>query len=113
MKFATASVLAALWLASGPALAGPAGGAASAAYKDIVPKLVMVDADLRGGLNLDGAWRYSVDPYKDGLADFLGKSTDVRHGRGADIVVADVEKANPNALFEYDLGNAPLGEVPS
>ncbi|HEX7799271.1 MAG TPA: glycoside hydrolase family 2 TIM barrel-domain containing protein, partial [Asticcacaulis sp.] len=36
-----------------------------------------------------------------------------RHGRGADIVVADVEKANPNALFEYDLGNAPLGEVPS
>ena len=42
MKFATASVLAALWLASGPALAGPAGGAASAAYKDIVPKLVMV-----------------------------------------------------------------------
>jgi beta-glucuronidase len=114
MKTTTASVLATLWALSAlPALAAPAGSAADPVYKDIVPQRVMVDADLRTGLNLDGAWHYSVDPYKDGLADFLGKSTDVRHGRGADIVVADEEKAHPNALYEYDLGNAPLGEVPS
>lgn len=115
MKQACASVFATLWLAVGAlsAQAAPAGRAADPAYKAIVPSIVMVDADLRPGLSLDGAWHYSVDPYKDGLADFLGKSTDVRHGRGADIVVADVEKANPNALFEYDLGNAPLGDVPS
>ncbi len=95
------------------AFANPARPADTAAYAALVPATILVDADLRDGVSLSGAWHYSVDPYKDGMADFLGKSADVTKGRGADVVVADAEKANPNALFEYDLGNAPLGEVPS
>ena len=96
-----------------PACANPARPADNAAYAAIVPTQVLVDADLRDGLSLDGMWHYSVDPYRDGMADFLGKPSDVSKGRGSDVNVAQAEKDDPNALFEYDLGNAPLGEVPS
>ncbi len=102
-----------LLLLAAPALANPARPADNADYAAIVPPLVLVDADLRDGLSLDGAWHYSVDPYRDGMADFLGKPNDVAKGRGSDINVEQAEKDDPNALFEYDLGDAPLGEVPS
>ena len=108
-----ASIFAVLALASTPLHAAPAKPADAQAYAALVPQFVLVNADRRDGMSLSGAWHYSVDPYKDGMADFLGKSSDVTKGRGADINVADAEKADPNALFEYDLGNAPLGQVPS
>ena len=112
-RLAFTGAITALALSCGPVHAAPAKPANAAAYAAIVPSHVLVDADLRDGLSLSGAWHYSVDPYKDGMADFLGKSSDVTKGRGADINVAEAEKADPNALFEYDLGNAPLGQVPS
>ncbi len=96
-----------------PALTNQAKPAVNKDYSAIVPATILVNADLREGLSLSGAWHYSVDPYKDGMADFLGKKIDPRHNRGADVNVAEAEKADPNALFEYDLGNAPLGQVPS
>ncbi len=105
--------LSVLLLLAAPAMANPAKPADNATYAAIVPQQVLVDADLRDGESLDGQWHYSVDPYRDGMADFLGKPGDVSKGRGADVNVAQAEKDNPNALFEYDLGDAPLGEVPS
>ena len=96
-----------------PVLANPARPADKADYAAVEPAFVLVDADLRTGLSLNGKWHYSVDPYRDGMADFLGKPSDVAKGRGSDINVAEAEKANPNALFEYDLGQAPTGDVPS
>ncbi len=109
--FAVLGLMAA-WMAA-PALANPAAPADKADYAGIVPPLVLVDADLRGGLDLAGTWHYSVDPYRDGMADFLGAPNDVAKGRGSDINVEQTEKDDPNALFEYDLGQAPTGEVPS
>ncbi|MGA9658872.1 MAG: glycoside hydrolase family 2 TIM barrel-domain containing protein [Asticcacaulis sp.] len=95
------------------ASANPARPADNAAYSQIVPKAILVSADMRDGVSLSGPWHYSVDPYKDGMADFLGKAFDVTKGRGADINVEAATKANPNALYEYDLARAPVGPVPS
>ncbi len=95
-----------------PAMAGPARPADNADYAKIVPPIVMVDADLRAGLNLSGSWHYSVDPYRDGLADYLGRPVSPRLNRGADVNVEAAEKADPNVLYEYDLGNAPVAQVP-
>jgi len=95
-----------------PAHANPAGPAAGF-DPNLLPQHILVDADMRDHISLSGQWHYSVDPYRDGMADFLGKPSDVSKGRGSDVIVADAEKANPNALFEYDLQGAPTGPVPS
>ncbi len=80
----------------------------------IVPAYVLVNADRRDTLqSLSGPWHYSVDPYRDGLADFLGRPANARLARGSDINVQEAEKADPNALFEYDLRQSPVGPVPS
>src|SRR3569623_3412273 len=111
MKY-LAPLFASLVLLSLPAHANPAGPAA-AFDPALLPQYILADADMRDGVSLDGQWHYSVDPYRDGMADFLGKPSDVSKGRGSDVNVEDAEKANPNALFEYDLQGAPTGPVPS
>ena len=95
-----------------PVMANPA-APADTVDTALLPAHILVDADLRDGVSLSGSWHYSVDPYRDGMADFLGKPSDVSKGRGSDVDVEAAEKADPNALFEYDLQGAPSGPVPS
>lgn len=99
-------------LLAAPVMANPA-GPADKVDAGLLPAYILVDADMREGVSLSGAWHYSVDPYRDGMADFLGKPSDVSKGRGSDVDVEATEKADPNALFEYDLKGAPTGPVPS
>ena len=100
-------------LMSSGAFANPAKPADNTAYAALVPTAILVNADLRDGVSLSGPWHYSVDPYKDGMADFLGKTSDVTKGRGADINVEAATKADPDTFYEYDLARAPVGPVPS
>ncbi len=109
----TVAIAALVLPASLSAFANTAAPANDKAYADIVPSTVLVDADMRDGLSLSGPWHYSVDPYRDGLADFHGHPADVTKGRGSDIDVEQSTKANPDLLFEYDLKRSKEAQVPS
>jgi beta-glucuronidase len=107
-----ASIFVALALTTTPLHAAPAKPADNATYTALVPAFVLVNADRREGVSLSGAWHYSVDPYRDGQADFLGRPVNPRLSRGADVNVEQASRDNPNALYEYDLGRAPTADVP-
>lgn len=74
---------------------------------------VLAAADLRPGLDLDGSWHYSVDPYRDGAAGFHGGEPGVGHRRYDDTDAADAMRADPTALYEYDMDRAPVATLPS
>jgi len=102
-----------LALGTTPIHAAPAKPADAATYAALVPQFVLVNADKRDGMSLSGPWHYSVDPYKDGMADFHGKPYDVTKGRGSDVNVEQAMKNDPDVFYEYDLARAPTGPVPS
>jgi len=70
-------------------------------------------ADLRDGLDLSGTWRYSVDPYRDGLAGFHRGAPGPGHRRYDDVDVEALTKAKPTALYEYDMDRAPTATLPA
>lgn len=109
----TSIALAACLLLATPVLANTAAPADKPELSAVVPPYVLVNADRREAQSLSGPWHYSVDPYRDGLADFLGRPANPRLARGSDINVQKAEEADPNALFEYDLRQSPVGPVPS
>jgi beta-glucuronidase len=74
---------------------------------------VLAAADLRGGESLDGAWTYSIDPYRDGAAGFHGEAPGQGHRRYDDVDVAAKSAADPLALYEYDLDHSPVAMLPS
>ncbi|WP_284734646.1 glycoside hydrolase family 2 protein [Sphingosinicella terrae] len=77
------------------------------------PAHILAAADLRPGLDLGGAWHWSIDPYRDGVAGFHGEPAGRGHRRFEDVVVAEAEAADPHALFEYDMARSPLVDLPS
>jgi beta-glucuronidase len=113
MKSVFTCLLATSLIVASPALSAPAKPADNATYAALVPPFVLVDADRRDSMSLSGPWHYSVDPYKDGMADFHGKPYDVTKGRGSDVNVEQAMKDDPNVFYEYDLARAPVGPVPS
>ncbi|MDZ4139036.1 MAG: glycoside hydrolase family 2 TIM barrel-domain containing protein [Erythrobacter sp.] len=74
---------------------------------------VLAAADLRGGQDLSGQWNWSIDPYRDGLAGFHGGEAGLSQRRHADTDVASVRRADPLALFEYDMDVAPAAMLPA
>ena len=69
-------------------------------------------ADLRPSQSLDGAWHWSVDPYRDGVAGFHGGAVGASSNRWADVVQADAARDNPGALFEFDMQRSPVTYLP-
>ncbi len=69
-------------------------------------------ADLRAGKDLSGAWHYSIDPYRDGLLGFHRGAAGEGHRRYDDTDVDAVTRANPNALYEYDMDRSPTATLP-
>lgn len=72
----------------------------------------LVAADLRPHLSLDGAWHWSVDPYREGLAGFHGEAAGTGHRRYDDVDVGALLDAKPTALYEYDMDRAPVADLP-
>ncbi|MBC9034161.1 beta-glucuronidase [Sphingomonas sp. JC676] len=89
---------------SGPASAQPAAPAPQSP--------VLVAADMRDSMSLDGAWHWSVDPFRDGMAGFHGGLPDPRMRRSADLVQGDVMAKDPRALFEFDMQRSPVTYLP-
>ena len=113
-------LLIALGLAAAPASAAqePHSAPAPAARLSVVPihpypTHILASADMRDRLDLSGAWHWSIDPYRDGVAGFHGDPAGYGHRRWEDVEVAQVERANPNALFEYDMARSPMVTLPS
>ena len=69
-------------------------------------------ADLRPGLSLDGAWHWSVDPYRDGVAGFHGGPPGESTARFQDRIQADEAEKRPTALFEFDMQRSPVTHLP-
>lgn len=69
-------------------------------------------ADLREGVDLSGTWRYSVDPYRDGLAGFHRGAAGPGHRRYDDVDVDALTRAQPTALYEYDMDRSPMATLP-
>jgi beta-glucuronidase len=74
---------------------------------------VLAAADLRASQDLSGPWTWSIDPYRDGQAGFHGGETGTGHRRHDDTDVARRRKADPLALYEYDMDAAPSAMLPS
>jgi len=68
--------------------------------------------DLRPAVSLDGPWHYSIDPYRDGQAGFHGEEPGRGSRRYADVDVEAAMKANPTALYEYDMDQSPVATLP-
>ena len=79
----------------------------------LVPDHVLVAADLRDHVDLDGAWHWSVDPYRDGLAGFHGGEAGKGHRRYDEADVDAAMRADPIALYEYDMDRSPTIVLPS
>ncbi|WP_369062221.1 glycoside hydrolase family 2 TIM barrel-domain containing protein [Caulobacter sp. 73W] len=97
------SILAAA--AFGLALLGAAGAKAAGP--------VLTRADLRDGQSLSGAWTYSIDPYRDGLLGFHRGEAGAGHRRYDDSDVDAVTRADPAALYEYDMQRGASIDLPA
>lgn len=69
-------------------------------------------ADLRPSQSLDGAWHWSVDPYRDGMAGFHGGGVGSSSNRYADVNQEQFARDNPTALFEFDMQRSPVAYLP-
>jgi beta-glucuronidase len=74
---------------------------------------VLVNAQARTNLDLSGAWNWSVDPYRDGIAGFHGEPAGRTHQRFADVDVDVETRKDPNALWELDMRRSPVTTIPS
>src|SRR5205823_1877799 len=73
---------------------------------------VLVSADMRQAVDLDGAWNWSVDPYRDGLSGFHGGEAAPGHRRYEEIDTTVAMRADPKALYEYDMDRSPTVHLP-
>jgi len=73
----------------------------------------LVSADMRKGLDLSGAWKYSIDPYRAGIAGFHGETPDLSQRRFVDTDVARVMASDNRAMFEFNFDHAPVAVLPS
>lgn len=72
----------------------------------------LVAADLRENQSLDGAWHWSVDPYRDGVAGFHGGPPSKSTARYQDKIQADEAEKRPTALFEFDMQRSAITHLP-
>ena len=77
------------------------------------PDIVMTNPASRDGLDLSGSWAWSVDPYRDGLAGFHGSEAGKGHRRYDVEDVDAATRADPAALYEYDMRRVPRTTLPS
>jgi beta-glucuronidase len=73
---------------------------------------LLTGADMRPSQSLDGAWHWSVDPFRDGKSGFHGGMPGESSRRWSDVVQADELEKNPRALYEFDMQRSPVTHLP-
>lgn len=84
-------------------LVGPIGAAAQP---------VLTSADMRPSIDLDGAWTWSIDPYRTGLKNFHGDAPSPSARRYTDQDVTESMRRDPKVLYEFDMDRAPVVHLP-
>lgn len=85
---------------------------ASAATAQAVAGPTLVSADMRPSVDLDGAWTWSIDPYRTGLKNFHGDAPSPSARRYADLDATEAMRHDPKALYEFDMDRAPVVHLP-
>ncbi len=80
---------------------------------DSLPGVVLVNAAGREGQDLSGGWRYSIDPYRDGVTGFHGAAAGFGHRRYEAHDVEAAMRADPSALIEYDMQRSAVAQLPA
>jgi beta-glucuronidase len=73
---------------------------------------VLASADMRPGLDLDGAWHWSIDPFRDGEGGFQGGKPGTGHRRYDEVDTTAAMKTDNKALYEYDMDRSPVAQLP-
>jgi beta-glucuronidase len=73
---------------------------------------VLVSADMRQAVDLDGPWNWSLDPYRAGLSGFHGGEAAPGNRRYEDIDTTAAMRADPKTLYEYDMDRSPVVQLP-
>jgi beta-glucuronidase len=94
------------------AAAAPFAFAFSPATAQPVTGPVLASAGMRPGIDLDGSWHWSIDPFRDGEGGFHGGKPGVGHRRYDEIDTTAAMKADPKALYEYDMDRSPTAQLP-
>ncbi|MDO9587753.1 MAG: glycoside hydrolase family 2 TIM barrel-domain containing protein [Brevundimonas sp.] len=95
-----------------PSLATARPASDAAAPRDTAATVTLVNAAARHGVDLSGAWRYSIDPYRDGAEGFHGAAAGKGHRRYDDVDVETEMRSDPSALYEYDMAQSPTADLP-
>src|SRR5881628_2598676 len=72
----------------------------------------LTSGDMRGAIDLDGRWTWSVDPFRDGLRAFHGSDPGPSSRRYNDIDVGKAMQRDPAALYEYDMDRSATIMLP-
>ena len=87
--------------------------ASSAAAQPVSsPEPLLVSADMRPSTGLGGAWTWSIDPFRDGIAGFHGSSAPLRNRRFNDFDVRERMQREPTDFYEYDMDRSPIAVMP-
>ena len=73
---------------------------------------VLASADMRPSIDLGGAWTWSIDPFRDGIAGFHGSTAPLRNRRFNDFDVAQRMESDPGDFYEYDMDRSPIAVIP-
>ena len=73
---------------------------------------ILASADMRPGVDLDGPWHWSIDPFRDGEGGFQGGKPGAGHRRYDEIDTTAAMKADPKTLYEYDMDRSPVAPFP-
>ena len=95
------------------AMAAQAGAPASLPLATATSSPLLVSADMRDSVDLSGAWHYSIDPYRSGLAGFHGEPPDAGQQRWRDVDVRAAMANDNRVLYEFDLDHSPVTTLPS
>ena len=80
----------------------------ASAAQTLPPTTVLVSADQRPALNLDGSWHYIVDPYRNGWGGWPNEpAVPGMHG-----YIADRQPDSHGPVVEYDWPKEPVLQVP-
>jgi beta-glucuronidase len=73
---------------------------------------VLAGADMRGSIDLDGAWNWSIDPFRDGLSGFHGGDAAPGHRRYEETDTTAMMRTDRQAIYEYDMDRSPVVHLP-
>lgn len=73
---------------------------------------VLVSADMRPSIDLDGPWTWSIDPYRSSLQNFHAAAASPTARRYNDFDVTEAMQRNPKALYEFDMDRSPTAQIP-